>query len=233
MPTHTETLKTGDGAFDVFVAKPDGAGPWAGVVVLQEIFGVNPVVREICQSLAQDGYLAVAPDLFWRIEPGVDITDQSEAEWKKAFALLNAFDIDKGLDDIQTTIDWVRKQPDCTGRVGAVGHCLGGQLAFLTATRTDADVSVAYYGVGIETRLGEAAKIHNPLLLHIAEADGFVSPAAQAQIRAALETNPHVTIHSYPGRDHAFARPGGQNFHRADAGLANDRTLSFLKAAQL
>jgi carboxymethylenebutenolidase len=233
MSSRRETIHAKDGAFGAYVATPDGAGPFPAVVVLQEIFGVNAVIRGICDALANEGYLAVAPDLFWRIEPDIDITDQTEAEMKRAFELFGLFDVDKGVPDIQATIDWVRKQRDCTGRVGTVGYCLGGLLAYLSATRTDADASVAYYAVGLDNRLDEIAHIKKPFLLHMAEADGFVPPEAQAKIKAAFAENRHITLYTYPGRDHAFARPGGQNFDRADAGLANDRTMSFLKAAQL
>ena len=142
--------------------------------MIQEIFGVNPFVRGVADALAADGYLAVAPDLFWRIEPGVDITDQSKAEWDKAFSLYNAFDVDLGVKDIDSTIDAIRADDGCSGKVGSVGFCLGGLLAFLTATRTDVDAAVGYYGVGIEKYTGEADQIEGALMLHIAQADGFV-----------------------------------------------------------
>jgi carboxymethylenebutenolidase len=199
------------------------------VVAIQEIFGVNAVMREVCDRLAGEGYLAVCPDLFWRQEPGVDITDQSQAEWDKAFALMNGFDVDKGIEDIRATIDHVRQDPACTGKVGAVGYCLGGRLAFLTATRTDSDASVGYYGVGIEGYLGEVPRMRHSLMLHIAEEDAFVPKAAQAQVIAALTGNPLATIHTYPGRDHAFARPGGAHYDAHDAGMANGRTAQFFK----
>jgi carboxymethylenebutenolidase len=232
MPTsRRHTISTADGSFTAYEARPEGSGPFPGVVVIQEIFGVNAVMRETCDALARQGFLAVCPDLFWRIEPGVDITDHSEAEWKKAFALYNAFDIDKGIEDIQATIDHVRAHPDCTGKVGAVGYCLGGLLAFLTATRTDADAAVAYYGVGIDSRLAEAEKLTRPLLLHIAEEDGFVPKTAQEQIKSELHNLTGVQIFSYPGRDHGFARQGGQHFHQQDAGLANERSVEFLRRA--
>jgi carboxymethylenebutenolidase len=129
------------------------------VVVIQEIFGVNQVMRDITDGLAAQGYLAICPDLFWRIEPDVDITDKSEAEWKRAFELMNAFDVEAGVGDIAATIDHIRGDAGCNGKVGAVGYCLGGQLAFLTATRTDADASVSYYGVGLENRVAEPEKL--------------------------------------------------------------------------
>jgi carboxymethylenebutenolidase len=221
-------IKAQRGGFSAYVARP--AAPRApAVVVIQEIFGVNAVMRQVCDRLASDGYLAVCPDLFWRLEPGVDITDQSQAEWDKAFDLFNRFDVDQGVEDIRRTIDQLRRDPACNGKVGAVGYCLGGRLAYLTATRTDSDASVGYYGVGIETYLAEAERLAQPLMLHIAEEDAFVPKAAQGRIIAALKDHPQVTIFTYPGRDHAFARPGGAHFHQADADLANTRTRAFFK----
>lgn len=118
--------------------------------------------------------------------------------------------------------------PGCTGKVGSVGYCLGGKLAYLMATRSDTDCSVGYYGVGIEGALGEAANLRKPLLLHIAEKDQFVPPEAQAQVKEALGDNPLVTLHSYPGVDHAFARVGGEHYDQAGAELANRRAAEFL-----
>jgi carboxymethylenebutenolidase len=222
------TITTKDGSFSAYVARPQKASAPA-VVVIQEIFGVNQVMRDTTDALAAEGYLAICPDLFWRIEPGIDITDRSEAEWKRAFELFNAFDVDAGVKDIQATISTIRKDPGCNGKVGAVGFCLGGLLAFLTATRTDADASVAYYGVGIEGRVGEAEKLVKPLLMHIAEEDQFVPKDAQTVILQALKNHPNVEVHTYPGRNHAFARPGGEHYDAADAKLAAGRTQQFFQ----
>ncbi|KQW69131.1 carboxymethylenebutenolidase [Phenylobacterium sp. Root77] len=222
----TTTIKTEDGQFAAYVARPSNPKAPA-IVVIQEIFGVNAVMRSVCDELAAAGFLAVCPDLFWRIEPGVDITDQSEAEWKKAFELYNAFDVEAGVKDIAATIDHFRGLPEVNGKVGAVGFCLGGLLAYLTAARTDADASVAYYGVGIEKHLVESEKQAHPLLMHIAEEDQFVPKEAQALILAQLKNHPQVEIHTYPGRDHAFARQGGEHYDAADAKLAGGRTLAF------
>jgi carboxymethylenebutenolidase len=231
MPNERWTIKTADGEFGAYVAKPEGKGPWPGLIVIQEIFGVNQVMRDIADGWAAEGYLAVCPDLFWRIEPGIDITDQTDAEMKRAFELFGLFNADKGISDISATLAHVRAQDEVTGKVGAVGFCLGGLLAYLTATRTDSDASVSYYGVGIQNHLGEATKLTNPLLLHIAGEDGFVPKEAQAEIVAALGDNPKISIHTYPGRDHAFARPGGANYDAADANLAHDRSAAFLAKA--
>jgi carboxymethylenebutenolidase len=229
MSSETITITGPDGTFCGYLAKPDGAGPFPAIVVIQEIFGVNTVMRDICDGLAKDGYLALSPDLFWRIEPGIDITDQSEAEWAKAFELFNAFDVDKGMVDVQATIDAARKLPGANGKVGAVGYCLGGQLAFLTATRTNADAAVGFYGVNLQNRTEEASNISKPLMLHIAGKDEFVPTDAQAAIHAGLDANANVTLHDYPERDHAFARVGGAHYDKGDADLANKRTQEFFK----
>ncbi len=216
------------GSFMAYVAEAvTGSGP--GVLVIQEIFGVNAVMRGICDDIAGQGYLAVCPDIFWRQEPGIQITDQSEAEWQRAFELFQGFDVDKGVDDLKATLAAMRGLDGCSGTVGSIGYCLGGMLAYLMATRSDADCNVSYYGVGIDTLLDEAGGIHKPLLMHIAEEDGFVDKAAQAKIKAGLSEKPLVTIHSYANADHAFARTNGTNWNEPAATLANDRTAAFLE----
>ena len=224
------TVRGEGGEFAAYLARPAAAQAPA-VVVIQEIFGVNQVMRDITDGLAAQGFLAICPDLFWRIEPGIDITDKTEAAWKRAFELFNAFDVDAGVKDIGATIAHIRADTGCNGKVGAEGFCLGGLLAFLTATRTDVDAAVGYYGVGIDSRLAEADKLTDPLLLHIAEEDQFVPKAAQAQITSALKNHPQVQLYSYPGRDHAFARVGGEHYDAGDAAKAGVRTLDFLKKA--
>ncbi|MDB5458962.1 MAG: ysgA [Caulobacteraceae bacterium] len=223
------TIAVPDGTFNAYVARP-ASTPAPAVIVIQEIYGVNAVVREFADRLAAAGFLAVAPDLFWRIEPGIDLTDQTDEGNKRAFELFGEFDVDAGVKDVAAAIDQVRGLPECTGKVGAVGYCLGGKVAFLVATSTDSDASVSYYGVGLEGLVGEAEKLANPLLLHIAEEDRFVPPTAQATILAALKNHPQVELFTYPGRDHAFARPGGDNYHDGDAALADQRSLRFLNA---
>ena len=217
----------GSCSFDAYVAVPEMA-PAPALVVIQEIFGVNKVMRDLCDYLADEGFIAICPDLFWRQKPGVDITDRTEEEWKQAFALFQGFDVDKGVEDLQATLAAIRKHPEGTGKAGTIGFCLGGKLAYLMATRSDADCNIAYYGVGINELLGESKNIKKPLLMHIAEKDGFVPPDAQAQIAAGLKDNKLVEMHTYPGVDHAFARKGGKNYNAAAAGLAFERTDEFL-----
>jgi carboxymethylenebutenolidase len=223
------TIHAADGGrFSAYIATPK-SGKGAGILLIQEIFGVNKVMRDLADGFAAQGYTVMCPDLFWRQEPGIDITDQSEAEWKKAFALYQGFSVEKGVDDLKATLAALRKHSACTGKVGSVGYCLGGKLAYLMATRSDADANVGYYGVGIQDSLGEAKNIKKSLTLHIAGKDQFVPPEAQAKIKQGLQTNPLVTLYSYPEQDHAFARVGGQHYDKAAADLANKRTADFFK----
>lgn len=223
------TIRAADGgSFKAYLAVPKrGKGP--GIVLIQEIFGVNKVMRDLADGFAAAGYAVMCPDLFWRQEPGIDITDQSKAEWDKAFQLFQGFNVDKGVDDLKATLAALRKHPACSGKAGSVGYCLGGKLAYLMATRSDSDANVGYYGVGIQDLTGEARSIKKPLLLHIAGKDQFVPPEAQAKVHAALKGNPLVTLHDYPAQDHAFARIGGQHYDKAAAETANRRTADFFK----
>src|SRR5437870_4896642 len=221
------TVHTPDGgAFAAYLAVPaHGTGP--GVVVIQEIFGVNQGMRDIADWYAAHGFVALCPDLFWRQEPGVQLTDQTEAEWQRAFQLYQGLDEAKAVADTAAAMAFLREHPACTGKVGGVGFCLGGKLAYLLAAHHDPDGAVGYYGVGIEHALTEAANIHCPLMLHIAAQDQFCPPAAQAQLHQALGGHPRVTLHDYAQQDHAFARPGGAHYDAAAAELANLRTLEF------
>jgi len=225
----TVTITTPDGSFAAYLARPKVAKAPA-IVVIQEIFGVNDDMRKTCDDLAASGYVAICPDLYWRQEPNVELFDKTEADWQKAFKLYNAFDIDAGITDIAATIAFTRGL-NGTAKVGAMGYCLGGQLAYLTAARTDADACVAYYGVGLDKKMDEADQIRHPLMMHIAEEDEFVTKDAQAVIRKSLEGRKGVTVHSYPGMSHAFARNNGIHYDKANADLANGRTAEFFKAA--
>jgi carboxymethylenebutenolidase len=223
------TIHGADGDFMGYLATPaSGSGP--GVVVAQEIFGVNQVMRDVCDRLADQGFMALCPDIFWRQEPGIQLTDQTEAEWQRAFQLYQGFDVDKGVDDIKAAIEALRGTDGCTGKVGGVGYCLGGFLAYLMATRTPVDCSVGYYGVGIDQKLDESGNISHPLMLHVATEDAFVPKEAQAAVADGLGANANITIHTYEGNDHAFARPGGEHYDEAAANLADSRSLEFFNA---
>src|SRR3989441_10630988 len=195
------TIKSFDGGeFDAYLALPaSGYGP--GIVVLQEIFGVNKYLRDVCDWYAAHGFVAICPDLFWRQEAGVQLTDQTEAEVGKAFQLYQGLDIAKAVEDSAAAVDFLRKHPACSGRVGAVGFCLGGNLAWLLSVRFKPDWAVGYYGVGIEKTLSEAKNVRAPLMLHIAGKDQYCPPTAQEQIHATLDSNPLAALHDYPAQD--------------------------------
>lgn len=215
----------GEGTFDCYLARPEGE-PRAAIVVIQEIFGVNAGIRRKCDRLAEAGYLALAPDLFWRLEPGTDLDPDVEEQFKAALELMGRFDQDKGVADIEATIRHARNAEGCA-RVGAVGYCLGGRLAYMTAARTDADASVGYYAVGIDNLLHEKHAIANPLMLHIPTADGFVPPEVQAAMHEGLDDHPKVTLHDYQGLDHGFATEFGKRRDDEAAELADRRTMEF------
>jgi carboxymethylenebutenolidase len=226
----------GSGSFRGYLATPSG-GSGPGLVLAQEIFGVNSTMREVADYYAEEGYVVLVPDLFWRQQPNVELGYTPE-DWQKAFGYFQGFNEAKGMDDMQTAITTLRARPEVSGsgskvgaKVGVLGFCLGGKLAYLSACRTDADVVVGYYGVGIEAALAEADHIKCPLVLHIAELDKFCPPEARALIVAGLQGRPNITLNVYPGVDHAFARVGGDHYDRPSALMAHERSIAALKAA--
>ncbi len=219
-----ETLE-GDAQFEAYCAKP-ARTPRAAIVVIQEIFGVNAGIRRKCDTLADAGYLAIAPDLFWRLRPGIQLDPDVPDQMQEALGLMGRFDQDAGIRDIQAAIQTARQMVG-GGKVGVVGYCLGGRLAFMSAARTDTDASVGYYGVGIDTLLGEKNAIAHPVLLHVPEEDHFVDKDAQARMHAGLDDHPKVSLYDYPGEDHGFAAEFGARRSETAARLADERTSAF------
>lgn len=222
------SIQAVDGLFSAYLAMPK-LTPAPVVIVLQEILGVNAGIRRVADELAREGFIALCPDLFWRMEPGVELDDSVPEQWQKGISLYQAFDLDQGVADIASTISAARAFPESTGKVGAVGFCLGGLLVFLSAARTDLDAGVAYYGGATQDHLDEAGAIRASLMLHLAGDDEYISRDAQQAIKAALALRGDVIIHEYPGRNHAFARYDGAHFDAADAAIANARTYAFLR----
>ena len=223
------TIAGHDGAFAAYIARPKTV-PAPAVIVLQELFGVNADIRKHCDELAEQGFLAVAPDLFWRQEPGVDLSVTSEADWQHGLRLYGGYDRDAGATDVKDTVNAIRKLPECNGKVALLGYCLGALMVFLTAVRYHGvDAAVAFHGSDTEKYLGEVDGLSAPLLMHLAEEDEFISKAAQAEIRAALAKKPKATVYSYPGQSHAFSRHNGAHYNAAAAALANGRTSEFLR----
>jgi carboxymethylenebutenolidase len=219
------TIKSFDGGeFEGYLALPaSGYGP--GILVLQEIFGVNGYMRSVADWYAAHGFVALCPDLFWRLERGVELSDKRD--WNKALELYQRLDEAKAVEDSAAAMGFLRQHSACSGHAGAVGFCLGGNLAYLLSVRFKPDCAVGYYGVSIEKSLDEAKNLSSPLLLHVAGRDKFCPPEAQADIHKTLDGNSLVTIHDYPEREHAFGRTGGEHYHAADAELANLRSLEF------
>ncbi len=216
----------GEGSFNAYYAEPEGT-PTAAIIVIQEIFGVNAGIRRKCDTLAEAGYLAIAPDLFHKITPGIELDPDVPSEMKQALDLMGQFDQDGGIRDIEATIQAIRTEYGVDTKVGVVGYCLGGRLAFMTAARTDVDASVGYYGVGIDGLLGEKHAIAKPVLLHIPVEDHFVDKNAQKRVHEGLDDHPKVTLYDYPGEDHGFAAEFGQRRSEESAKLADERTLAF------
>ena len=222
------TINGQNGAFAAYIARPESS-PAPAIVVLQELFGVNADIREHCDELAERGFIAVAPDLFWRQEPGVDLSVNSEADWQHGLRLYQAYNRDAGAEDVRDTVEAVVRMPECTGNVAVLGYCLGALMTFLTAVRyAVVDAAVAYHGGDTEKYLNEIDGLHAPLLMHLGEEDEFISKTAQAEIKAALAENSNATVYSYPGQCHAFSRHNGAHYNAAAAALANERTSAFL-----
>ncbi|HZO82590.1 MAG TPA: dienelactone hydrolase family protein [Candidatus Binataceae bacterium] len=228
--TKTVTVTTADGGkFAAYLALPEsGGGP--GLVLLQEILGVNRHIRELACRYAEEGYVTIAPDLFWRIEPGVDL-GYTEAELKRAFDLYARFDADQAVKDIADTLAALRSLSECNGKAAVLGFCLGGMLAYLTAARCNVEAAVSYYGVGIEKRLGEARAVRCPLVMHFGEADEYVPAAARAAVAEAFSERDETEIYTYTGAGHGFNNPVRPNYDRFAASLAHSRTLGVLRRA--
>jgi carboxymethylenebutenolidase len=226
------TIKANDGSgeFSAYVVEPK-AKPAGVVVLIQEIFGVNQAMRDTAAWVADMGFIAVCPDLFWRIEPGIDLTDKTDAEWQRAFQLFQTFDQAKGVEDLKATVAACRTLPGSNGKVATMGYCLGGRLAFMMAEQSDADVNISYYGVGLDELLGDLGKVGKPLVVHIADKDEYFPAEGRAKVVAASKGSPHIACHVYPNADHAFARVNGIHWDGRSAAIANGRSAEALAAA--
>jgi carboxymethylenebutenolidase len=226
--TQSITLPLRDGKMGAYLALPERL-PAPGIVAIMEIWGVNDTMRHHAQEFAEAGFACLVPDLFWRQEPGVELSDGNPAHVQRAFDLYYDFDYDLGVRDMEDTVAFLAKHEACTGKAGAVGYCLGGKLCYLLCCRTDIDCAVAYYGTYIEHRIREAPNLHRPFMLHMAMKDRWVQAEVNALLERRLAPNPNVTIHKYPGADHAFARLGGRTYSKPEAERALGLTLDFFR----
>ena len=223
-------IEIGTGSAETFrgyLAIPaSGSGP--GIVLLQEIFGVNGHMRDVADLYAEEGYVVLVPDLFWRLGRDIDL-GYDEASMRRAFEYFSRFDVDTAIKDATAALAALRARPECAGKVGALGFCLGGKLAYLLAARSDVDCAVGYYGVGIEQALGEAAAITCPMVLHFAELDRFCPPQARARITEAFAGRKDAEMYLYPGADHAFNAPERAAFDKPASLMAHTRSLALFR----
>jgi len=230
LPTITINATDGTGTFDAYIAEPQHT-PAGAVVLIQEIFGVNDSLKQTAAWLADLGFITLVPDLFWRLQPGINLTDKTKEEFDQALAWMQKFDQAKGIEDLKATVATARTYPGANGKVGTVGYCLGGLLSMLMATQSDADANISYYGVGLDGLLSDLDKIHAPLILHIADKDGFFPPEGRAKLVEAVKGHDKIKAFVYPDADHAFARVGGIHWQGLGATIANGRTAEALAAA--
>lgn len=225
-----QTIPLADGAMPAFVALPSQPRRGA-VLVIQEIFGVNRPLRATCEMVAEMGFIAVAPDLFWRLGQGIDLDDHKSEDFQGALTLLNKFDQEAGIRDLVASLAFARNLPGADGRAGTLGFCLGGRLAMMMALHSDADVNISYYGVGLDNLVDDLSKVRKPLVLHVAESDGFFPQAGRDRLAAATAGHEHIRLWTYAGADHAFARVGGAHYDGLHARIAHGRSAEALAAA--
>jgi carboxymethylenebutenolidase len=219
-------LKDASGVFPAYLADPAKPAT-AGIIVIQEAFGLNAGIRRRCDLLAEVGYLAIAPDLYWRTQPGIALDPDIKPQADRGMKLLGDFDSDRAVGDIQAAIATARRRLPSGSKVGALGYCIGGKLAYMTAAQTDVDASVGYYGIGIDTLLDQMGAIANPFMLHVGKDDQYFHPAAQERIRVAFEIDPKLSMYKYDSAGHGFATEFGARRVEQAAVIADGRTADF------
>jgi carboxymethylenebutenolidase len=211
-----------------YLAIPEGK-PKGAIIAIMEIWGVNETMRTHAKEFSDAGYICIVPDLFWRQEPNVELSDKKSEDIKKAFDLYYDFDYDLAVNDMKDTEKYLKNLSDYDGKVGAVGYCLGGKLCYLMCCRTNIDCAIAYYGTYIEHHIKEVTNLHRPFLLHMAMKDRWVQKEVNDLLERKLNKNPLVTICKYPDADHAFARHGGLTYKKSEADEALKISLKFFE----
>lgn len=214
------------GKFGAYLSlPPTGKGP--GIVLIQEIFGVNPHIRGVADQYASDGYVVLAPDLFWRMKPRIEL-GYGEADFKQALDYMGKVDFPKAIQDIGSSIAALRALPECGAKVASLGYCMGGLLSFLTAAQGTVDAAVCYYGGGIGGKLAEAPKIKCPTLFHFAANDKFIPTAEIDAVKKTFAGRDNTRVDVYPGVDHGFNCWDRGSYDQRSAALARGRSLAFL-----
>jgi carboxymethylenebutenolidase len=215
-----------DGTFQAYLALPHTRkGP--GIVLIQEIFGVNQHIREVADQYAADGYVVLAPDVFWRTEPRVELGYEG-ADRDRGIAIMQQTDFSKTLKDLGATAQALRALPELDGNIAAIGYCLGGRLAYNAAASGFVDAAVAYYGGGIQNQLERAAEIKVPIQFHYAEEDASIPLTAVGQVKERFAGRDNAEFHVYTGAHHGFNCPHRATYQQRASALAHGRTLVFL-----
>jgi carboxymethylenebutenolidase len=227
MHASTLSIPSHDGrAFDGYLSlPPKGTGP--GLVIIQEIWGVNEHIRTVADQYALDGYVVLAPDMFWRQKPGVDL-QYTEADTKFAYQYMQNLDGPNAVADLMDAAKALRARPEVTGQVGSLGFCMGGRLSYELAATGAVDAAVCYYGGGIQGKLALAPAIQVPILFHYAELDDHIPPSAVADVQAAFAGRNNAQFHVYPGVGHGFNCWGRPMYKQRAAALARGRSLQWL-----
>lgn len=230
MTSRTIDIQSTDGqTFKGYLAlPPTGSGP--GIVLIQEIFGVNAHIRAVADQYASAGYVVLAPDVFWRQEPGVQL-GYDEADMKKGIGLMQQMDFSKAVQDLAATVEALRRMPECNGKVGTVGYCMGGLLSYLCAAHAGVDAAVCYYPGGIQNHLTLADKITCPIVFHFPEKDKHITADVVEAVRKAFDGRKNVAIEVYADVDHGFNCWARGAYHQKTAAVALGLTLSFLGTA--
>jgi carboxymethylenebutenolidase len=228
MPSQTITLTAADGRpFSAYLSVP-AAGSGPGLLLLQEIFGVNATIRAAADRFAEEGYVVVAPDLFFRLQPNVEL-GYGPADRQTARDYLRRFEVNQAVADIGSALNFLKARPECSGKTGVIGFCLGGKLAILSAARLPVDAAVSFYGGGIDKHLDEVGNIRCPLVLHFGAKDEHIPPAAVHAITDAFAGRSDVAVYTYPDAGHGFYLPGRDSYHKLAAQMAHSPTIRVLR----
>jgi carboxymethylenebutenolidase len=224
----TTWIDIGPGFAGYLALPPARRGP--GLVLFQEIFGVNEHIRAVAEQYALDGFVVLAPDVFWRQAPRVEL-GYTGADRERAIQLMQGYGAADALADIADSVTALRARTEVAGaKTGTFGYCMGGRLAYLAAATAGADAAVAFYGGGIQGQLERAAAITCPIQFHYAGHDDNIPPDAVERVRAAL-TGKQAEVHVYPGAQHGFNCWARATYHAPSAALAHGRALEFLATA--
>jgi len=220
-------LKAEDGKkYSAYKALPaEGRGP--GLLVIQEIFGVNKHIRDVVDLYAELGFVAMAPDVFFRAKPGLNI-GYSDEDIQEGFKYYQKMDWDQAVADLTSAVQAMREMPEVVAKVGSVGYCMGGNLSFRLAAKNAVDAACAYYGGGLEAVIELAKGLKTPLLMHFAEKDEHIPKSTVEKVQETLAAKRDATVYIYPGADHGFNCDQRGSYDRTSAMVALARTNLFL-----